>query len=292
MKYSPFQVQAFTHAARAGSFSRAASRLGVTQSAVSQHVGKLEQSIGSRLFVRRRDGLELTHAGRELYGLCDRLVDAEQLVEEKIQAFSNLDEGELTIVATATRPAMSIISAYVRKYPKVKITFALQSWTRCMEAMGDKSADIAVVTEPERQDALVQRPLNQTQYVAYLNTEHPLAKRRQLSLSELAGETVILPEDGSLTQKIVAGKLQEYGFDFPRVIKTTTFLVLKEAVLHGVGAGLFLRDSHYPSEFVAFVPIKEMPETYTNYLVLHEDKQDLRLLSSFIDVTDGMVSEL
>ena len=117
MRYSPFQIHAFTHAARERSFSQAALRLGVTQSSLSQHVGKLEQSMGTRLFIRRRDGLELTRAGRELFSISDRLIDIEQLVEEKIQAFNRMDEGHLSIVATAPRPAMPMIAAFARRYP-------------------------------------------------------------------------------------------------------------------------------------------------------------------------------
>ena len=56
---SPYQIKAFTHVAREGSFSLAAKVLGVTQSSVTQHVGKLETVMGTQLFIRRRGALEL-----------------------------------------------------------------------------------------------------------------------------------------------------------------------------------------------------------------------------------------
>lgn len=284
MKYSPFQIHAFTHAARERSFSQAALRLDVTQSALSQHVGKLERAMGTRLFIRRRDGLELTRAGRELFSISDRLIDIEQLVEEKIQAFNQLDEGHLSIVATAPRPAMPMIAAFARRYPLVQISFTLHSWTKCMIAVNDKAVDLAVMTEPEAGLSLAKIPVGNTRYVAYTTQSHKFAARTQVSLNELVEEPIILPEDGSFTQRIVMEKLKAHELNVRQVIKTTTFPVLKEAVLHGIGIGLFLNDSHFPSEDLVALPIQEMPESYTNFLVTHEAKQDLRLMRSFLDV--------
>jgi len=270
--------------ARERSFSQAALRLDVTQSALSQHVGKLERAMGTRLFIRRRDGLELTRAGRELFSISDRLIDIEQLVEEKIQAFNQLDEGHLSIVATAPRPAMPMIAAFARRYPLVQISFTLQSWTKCMIAVSDKAVDLAVMTEPEAGVSLAKIPVGNTRYVAYTTKSHKFAGRKQVSLNELVEEPIILPEDGSFTQRIVMEKLKAHELNVRQVIKTTTFPVLKEAVLHGIGIGLFLNDSHFPSEDLVALPIQEMPESYTNFLVTHEAKQDLRLMRSFLDV--------
>ena len=90
MKTNPYQISAFTHAAREGSFTRAAENLGVTQSSITQHVAKLERTMGTQLFVRRRDGLELTRAGHELFAVSDRLRTLEQLIEEKVGTTARL----------------------------------------------------------------------------------------------------------------------------------------------------------------------------------------------------------
>src|SRR5215471_3647519 len=112
MKPSPYQITAFTHVARERSFTRAAERLGVTQSSVTQHVAKLEQIMGVPLFVRRRDGLELTRAGCDLFAVSDRLFALTQLVEEKVGNYSELAAGHLTVIANAPCPAMPVIARY------------------------------------------------------------------------------------------------------------------------------------------------------------------------------------
>ena len=99
VKPSPYQIAAFTHAARERSFTRAAERLGVTQSSVTQHVAKLERIMGTRLLVRRRDGLELTRAGHELFAVSDRLRTLEQLIEERVANYSAFATGHLVVIA-------------------------------------------------------------------------------------------------------------------------------------------------------------------------------------------------
>ena len=60
-------LQAFERAARAGSFALAAQDLGVTPTAISQHIRLLEDRFGKQVFLRRPNGVELTDAGRELF---------------------------------------------------------------------------------------------------------------------------------------------------------------------------------------------------------------------------------
>jgi len=284
MGANPYQISAFTHSAREGSFTRAAEKLGVTQSSVTQHVANLERTMGTRLFVRRRDGLELTHAGRELFSVSDRLRTLEQLIEEKVANYSEIAAGHLTVVGNAPRPAMPVIARYTKLFPHVQIEFTLMSWTLAMQCLHERALDIAIVTEPVIDETLYSLPLGKTCYRAYVRRGHPLAHRRKLFLRELAQETVIVPEDGSLTQRLLQQKCRQLGVTLTRLVKTTTFPVVKEAVLHGVGIGLLLDDSMSASSELIGLEIADMGETYTNYLLTPSDKRELRFVSSFIGV--------
>ncbi len=284
MKPSPYQIAAFTHVARERSFSRAAEQLGVTQSSVTQHVAKLEKMMGTLLFIRRRDGVELTQSARELFDISDRLRTLEQLVEEKIASYTDLSSGYLTIIANAPRPAMPIISAFLARYPQIQIEFGLYDWTTAMTMLRSREVDVAVITEPDPFDGAVVHELERTPYLAHMRREHPLAGASTLALRDLAETTLILPEDGSFTQRIVRQKTHLYDMRFERVVKTRTFPVMKEAVLHGVGIGLMLENSMFPSQHILSLPVTEMPEAYRHCLVTLRDKGNLRLVQSFIDV--------
>lgn len=288
MKPSPYQITAFTHAARQRSFSKAAAELGVTQSSITQHVAKLERMMGAQLFVRRREGLEMTRTARDLFAVTDRLRTLEKIVEEKVGSFSTLSTGHLRLVANAPRPAMAMIARYNELYPDVRFEFSLVDWTLGMQLLHDREVDAAIITEPEPVDDLYVRDICTSRYRAYVHRDHPLAARNALSLYELQDHTLILPEDGSLTQRVVDQKVAEYELEFGRMLKCHSFPVVKEAVLHGVGVGLLLEDSSFPSTNLIAIEVEEMPEDYRICLALPADKRDLRLVESFI----GIASEL
>lgn len=288
---SPYQIKAFTHVARERSFSRAAHCLGVTQSSVTQHVAKLEARMGTQLFIRRREGLELTRAGAELFKITDRLATLDQLVAEKISDYSALTDGHIRLIANAPRPAMPIIARYGELYPQIQIDFTLYDWTTSMVLLNERQVDVAIITEPEENESLFIHELRRSRYMAHMRADHPLANRSELSLKDLQEECLVLPGDGSLTQKIMQSKIEEHGLSFARQMKTTTFPMVKEALLHNLGVSLLLENSLFPSDKLVAIPVREMHEQYRDCLVIPRDKKDLRLINSFYGICiDAKVS--
>jgi DNA-binding transcriptional LysR family regulator len=177
-----------------------------------------------------------------------------------------------------------VIARYTALYPRVQIDFTLVSWTLAIQQLHERSADIAIVTQPDADNLLYSLPVATTRYRAYVCRGHPLAGRKRLSLRDLANKTVIVPEDGSLTQRLLHRKCAELGITLSSLVKATTFPLVKEAVLHGVGVGLLLDDSMSSSPDLLAIDIAEMSETYTNCLLTPVDKRELRFVRSFIDV--------
>ena len=226
MKISPQQIEAFTYVARERSFSRAAVALGVTQSAVTQHVGRLERAMGTQLFVRRRSGLELTRPAQELFALSDRMCTIEQLIAERLESYAALGTGHLQIIANAPRPALPLIAAYRQRYPEVDIDFGLYSWTLAMEKIKNRETDIAIITEPDHVNGMFSQEIARTRYMAYMRADHALAKRKTISLRHLVGESVIVPEAGSLTQRVVKQRAAELDIELIRMMAMRTFPVV------------------------------------------------------------------
>lgn len=93
-------LQAFEQAARAGSFAAAAQELGVSPTAISQHIRLLEDRFGKQIFLRRANGVELTDAGRELF-------------LRVAGAFAELTEAAVHLKTSASRPraVISVIAS-------------------------------------------------------------------------------------------------------------------------------------------------------------------------------------
>lgn len=286
MKTKTYQLIAFAQVMQEGSFSAAAQKMGVTQSALSQHVGKLEQHVGARLIARSPTGLALTQAGTELFELAERFASLSSEIDEKLLGYSNFDTGHLSIIANAPQPALSSIARYGQQFPKVEINFTLFDWTRTMAMLSDHSIDIAFITRPRFHKDCVYKKLCETTYVMYLPVDHLLAKRSSLSLREVADETLILPEKGSLTQKVVSQALTRHGIVPRRHLNTTTFPVMKEAILVGAGIGVFLANAAADHERLVQVPVDELDESFEIFAAAPKHKFGLRLVKSFWDDLD------
>ena len=93
---SPQWLRTFNAVAEIGSFTRAADRLGLTQAAVSQHIGHLEDALGP-LLIRRSRQLELTPAGRALLDYCAEIGEADQRLQLRLLD-PNAESGDISLI--------------------------------------------------------------------------------------------------------------------------------------------------------------------------------------------------
>lgn len=133
------------------SFSVAASKLFVTQSAVSQQISRLEQQLGSTLFVRSRKGVSLTTAGELLLRYVSQSLELINSAEGLFERMSTLDQGEIRIGAgdTITKHfLLPKLSEYHSRYPKVKIEILNRVTHETLLQLMSGRVDIAFINLP------------------------------------------------------------------------------------------------------------------------------------------------
>jgi len=288
MAISTHQVKSFAFVVREGSFSGAAGRLGVSQSAVSQHIANLEATMGAQILIRGREGVTLTPVGHELFQLADKYASLDQQIEERLRGHAALDRGHLTIIANAPQPALSLLARYADHYPNVSIDFTLFDWSSAMQRLQERRVDIAIVTEPTTSSELYIRPIVRSQYVCYVRHDDVFAQKPQVSLEEIAQRTLILPEPGSLTQRVVSKALAERSIVPRRLITMTSFPVMKEGILQGIGVGLFLSASSVSERLLCQVPVIGLDAQFSTCAVIPKYKLGLRVTKSFLDILEDM----
>ncbi|WP_254683649.1 LysR family transcriptional regulator substrate-binding protein [Phaeobacter inhibens] len=115
----------------------------------------------------------------------------------------------------------------------------------------------------------------------------PFAKRDILSFKDLQAETVILPETGSLTERVVREAQLKSGVRLQRTITMSTFPLMCEAVLQGAGIAIFLSESGLISRGLAEVPIAELTQQHETAVVAPKDRAKLRLVKAFIGIASS-----
>ena len=283
MRPNHHQFEAFAYIVREGSFSAAAARLGVTQSTITQHMANLEKGVGTLLLVRGRDGVELTSAGQDFYDLADRMVALDAEVSERLEGFNAMKQGRLKVIGNAPQPALRIIARFRQQFPDISIDFCLHDWTTATSMITNRLADVGLITDAPENDAWERIHVESVPYVVYCRSEHPISKCARISLRDLADETVILPEKGSLTRRLVSQTCQRHNITLNRVVTMTSFPLMCEAVLQGIGAAVFLKDSTLINENLCEIELHEMLEPRRTSLIATKDRARLRLVEAFIN---------
>lgn len=281
MRPNHHQFVAFAYVVREGSFSAAATELGVTQSTITQHVAKLEQTVGAQLLWRRRDGIEVTPTGQALYDLADRLVTIDTAISERLDGFAKMQDGRIKVIANAPQPALGIIARFHNSFPGIHIDFGLHDWTTATSMIRSRLADVGLITDPPHNDDWETHLLQKTKYVAYCRSDHPLANRQNVSIKELVNHTLILPEKGSLTQRVVTKHLAQSGLKIENFVQMTTFPVMCEAVLQGIGIAIFLKHSSLANKGLVELDLVDFDQVHETWLVTAKDRANLKLVSEF-----------
>ncbi len=226
-------------------FGRAALRLHVAQSALSQQVIRLEIELGVRLFERTTRQVAITDAGRRFVEHARGILEAADRASADMRATAEGRTGSVSIgfVGTATYDVLPQVAQRVRaELPDVDLVLRGELLSPALvTAMSGAGLDLALVRPgSSTPDGLTIAPLRTERLVAVLPDTHPLAGHDAIDLSLLEGETFVAHPSGdrsSLHQRVLTACLRS-GFEpagLVEVGETSTVVVFVAA---GLGVAL------------------------------------------------------
>lgn len=175
---------------RAGSLSAVARDLGCTQSAVSQHVKRLERETGVALLERQPRGVVPTRAGRVLEGAAAEGISGLDLALRQLRDLVDGHHGSVRVAtgATTVRHFMSdAVVTFRRRHPRVNLEFRTVSSGRgSFDALSDGTLDLAWITLGPPVRGIEQRAVVELPWVLAVRAGDPLADHDRLDLAELA----------------------------------------------------------------------------------------------------------
>jgi LysR family hydrogen peroxide-inducible transcriptional activator len=222
-------------------FHRAAERCAVAQPSLSTQVAALEEALGVRVFDRGRGGVVVTRAGEAVLAQA-RLVlrEAEALTREagrfKDPLAGPLRLGLIPTVASYFLPRL--VPQLREAFPGLEPRWTEERTSVLVESLQDGRLDGAILALEADLEDLEWAPLGQDPFLLALPREHHLARRRgPVSLEELAGERILLLDEGHClrTQAIAAcrdAKVEELGY------RATSLPTLLQMVAGGAGLTL------------------------------------------------------
>jgi DNA-binding transcriptional LysR family regulator len=258
-------LEAFVAVAEELHFGRAAARLRLAQSPLSQTIRRLERELGVGLFDRSTRSVALTPAGHALLPHAYRVFEELELGREATRAASGVFYGTVRIGFSGAlnyRTLPPLTRAVRRRYPDVTLTLVGRVMTRDgVEQVERGSLDLAFVAVPLDPSPTVRARLIAREPLGVaLPVDHRLAAEQAVDLADLAGEDFITTPVGSRLQETALQACVNAGFR-PRVVQEITdpFMILT-LVAAGVGVALVSAEvaDIMPSESV-FVPLRGEP---------------------------------
>lgn len=177
-----------------GSLTAAASKLHVTQSALSHTVRKLEEQLGTPIWHREGRSLRPTQAGAYLLGVAQRLLPQLELAEERLRQFACGERGTLRI-GMECHPCyqwlLKIVSPYLAAWPAVDVDVKQKFQFGGIGALFNYEIDLLVTPDPLHKTGLVFEPVFDYEQVLVVDRAHVLATASHVNPEDLAEETLI-----------------------------------------------------------------------------------------------------
>jgi DNA-binding transcriptional LysR family regulator len=232
------QIEHFLAVVQTGSFTGAAQRAHIVQSALSASIRKLEAELGTQLFERTTRRVALTEAGRALLPSAHRIAADVVAARGEVSAVAGLSRGRVSI---GTIQALMVVNLPVKlgefrlRYPGVRIHVRDGTVPGLATAVGNGELDLSFLAGDEPLPDELHSFAHWSQNLVLLSYPgHRLDRRRRIRLTELDDEPFV-DFSGSGIQAMTARRFATAGIRHNRVCEATHMPLLVELVAAGLG---------------------------------------------------------
>ncbi|MDA8255423.1 MAG: LysR family transcriptional regulator [Betaproteobacteria bacterium] len=275
---------------RQGSLTAAASVLCLTQSALSHTMKKLEQALGTDIWLREGRSLRLTQAGRYLLEVANRLLPQLDRAEERLRQYAEGERGTLRI-GMECHPCyqwlLKVVSPYLARWPDVDVDVRQKFQFGGIGALFGYEIDLLVTPDPLYKPGLRFEPVFDYEQVLVVSRHHALASARHVEPEQLSREVLISYPVETDRLDIYNQFLQPAGISPKRhkVIETTDIMLQMVASGRGVAALPRWLVQEYVGK-MEVVPIRLGPTGIAKQIFLGAREAEIGIdyLRAFIDL--------
>jgi len=277
-------IRTFEAVARTGSLSAAARTLGITQPTVGRHIDLLEADLKMTLFLRGREGMQLTDKGADLLGIAQEMRASAHGFERKATGLDDAVSGVVRISANEIFGVLllpRVLAKFMALHPEIQIELVVDN---AASNLLQRDADIAVRMFRPTQNDLVARKITDLPLGLYAHRDYLAANDAPASLDALRNHRFIgFDRDPSLIQAAAALGVEFAPDDF--AFRCDNILTHIEALRAGVGIGVAHRglaqkwDDVQP--VLPEVPLPALELWIACHAEVHHNKR-MRLIMDFL----------
>ncbi|WP_028963376.1 LysR family transcriptional regulator [Sulfobacillus thermosulfidooxidans] len=287
-------LKTFVRIIDAGSLTRAAEQLSLTQPAVTKQLAALEESFQTRLVIRQGRRLRLTPSGEVLYHYAKRIL---ALVDQTYEAIAEIErpgQGEIDLGAVSTIAVFSlpkVLAIFTRNFPSLRVRVHIGEIQDTLDKVIRQDVAVGLVTVPIVHPQVDSVPLFQDPVRLVVSPEKAKKLPRELDLEELSHMEFISYQTPSRFRAFMDGVLEQHGIIPHVLMEFNSHDLVKSMVKVGLGVA-FVPESVVAEDLangsLETIAVKNLPPlARTTSLILAKDPPRsgglMALLTTFFD---------
>lgn len=239
------RLQYFVQVVEAGTFSRAAARLGLAQPSLSRHLAQLEADLGQRLLLRTGRGVAPTEAGLALLPHAKALLEQAEIARDELRSMQVSPRGRVVVglpPRIAPLLAVPLVEGFGARFPRALITIAEGMSHALQEGLIAGRLDVAVLFDPQH-SARLELELLLREPLLLVGPAHAEALPAQLALKDLSDYPLVLPSAPNAIRNLVEAKVRPLGIELRVVAEVGAVQTALALVARGIGYSVLPRSS-------------------------------------------------
>jgi len=272
------QLKAFQAVANNGSITGAAQLLHVSQPSVSKHLKNLEEDYGVKLFERNAGAVELTDAGSSLLRHANAILVHLDEARKELKSPKNLKtSGPLKIAGSYAASALvlpSLLVNFKNKHRDSSIILRTGTTREVKSMLLNSTVEIALLNELPVNPEFASEPFRKEKLVVFAAPNHPLAKKKRLTLSDLRQAALVTTGMASAVDKMLNHLVQE-GLGAKIAIQCGSPASVKIVVKNKIGLGILFQDmliQEIRNKLFKVLEIPGLALTVQSYIVYYKDR--------------------
>ncbi len=212
-----FRLKTFKKVAEKLSFTKAAKELFITQPAVTKHIIILEEEFNAKLFIRKGNKIELTEAGNILFQYAKKIENIYNQLDFELSALNQKQRGKIKIGASTTMTQYvlpQLMGSFKSKFKDLSVSVINGNTEQIEKALNNNSIDLGIIEGQSKRSDFHYLKFLKDEIVLVARNANPMAKKAEISLSELQKLPLILREEGSGTLEVISYYLKKRNLSF------------------------------------------------------------------------------
>jgi LysR family transcriptional regulator, low CO2-responsive transcriptional regulator len=283
------QLEIFLEVARLSSFSRAAEKRFRTQPAISSQIRALEEEVGARLLDRSGGRVSVTAAGKLFFKYAEETIEHRKTILTEIAETERVPRGEIVVGAnegTCLHILPEVFAQFKRDYPRVAVSVKRSDYGKILESILENAVDFGFVSLPVNDNRLAAQMIHRDHLVAITAPKHPLAGKKNVTVTEIAAYPLVLPKLGH-TRDALDALFYDHHVKPNLAMELDSSELLKRFVAAGVGVGFIARsniEEDIRAKALVVLSLGDVQIRRDLALVFRKDKSLSRAARAFMDI--------